>query len=87
MKNSDIMIIAAKPQNVPAILKGIGADVSREHLIMCIAAGVRLSTLETALPQARVVRLLNLWLPALFLPCASLLCRGPLLRRAPRPAW
>eukprot|EP00884_Botryococcus_braunii_P019162 jgi/Botrbrau1/592/Bobra.0010s0057.2 len=58
VRNSDIMIIAAKPQNVPAILQGIGADVSRDHLVMCIAAGVRISTLERALPQARVVRVM-----------------------------
>jgi pyrroline-5-carboxylate reductase len=56
VKHSDIMVIAAKPQCVPAILEQIGAHVSKDHLIMCIAAGVRLSTLERSLPQARVVR-------------------------------
>lgn len=56
--NSDIMIIAVKPQIVPAVLDEIKNSV-KNQLIISIAAGVPLETFENALPRGtKVVRVM-----------------------------
>lgn len=56
--DSDIVIIAVKPQTVPAVLKEI-KDSIKKQLIISIAAGVTIETYENALPQgAKVVRVM-----------------------------
>ncbi|HLB70287.1 MAG: pyrroline-5-carboxylate reductase [Candidatus Methanoperedens sp.] len=58
MLNSDILIIAVKPQIVPAVLKEI-RDSIKNQLIISIAAGVPIETFETALPErTKVVRVM-----------------------------
>lgn len=56
--DSDIVIIAVKPQTVPAVLKEI-KDSIKKQLIISIAAGVTIETYENALPRgAKVVRVM-----------------------------
>jgi pyrroline-5-carboxylate reductase len=56
--DSDIVIIAVKPQTVPAVLKEI-KDSIKKQLIISIAAGVTIETYENALPQGtKVVRVM-----------------------------
>lgn len=56
--DSDIVIIAVKPQTVPAVLKEI-KDSIKKQLIISIAAGVTIETYENALPRGtKVVRVM-----------------------------
>jgi pyrroline-5-carboxylate reductase len=52
---SEIIFIAVKPQDIQGVLEAIrGTD----RLVISIAAGVAISRIETACPQARVVRVM-----------------------------
>lgn len=56
--NSDVLIIAVKPQIVHEVLKEIKSSI-KNHLIISIAAGVTIDALEKALPkEAKVVRVM-----------------------------
>lgn len=58
IKDSDIIIIAVKPQIVPQVLKEIRSTI-KDHLIISIAAGVTIDTYEKALPKGtRVIRVM-----------------------------
>ena len=55
---SDVLIIAVKPQIVPAVLKEIKNSI-KNQLIISIAAGVPIETFENALPDGtKVVRVM-----------------------------
>ena len=59
VRDCDVVILAVKPQNVPTVLDDIREDWSTEKLLISIAAGVRLSTIETKLMAgARVIRVM-----------------------------
>jgi pyrroline-5-carboxylate reductase len=56
--DSDIVVIAVKPQIVPAVLKEI-KDSIKKQLIISIASGVTIETYENALPRGtKVVRVM-----------------------------
>lgn len=56
--NSDVLIIAVKPQIVPAVLSEIKSSI-KNQLIISIAAGVTIDTFETNLPpKTKVVRVM-----------------------------
>ena len=48
---AELILVSVKPQDVPSLLDEIGADVRGDHLVVSIAAGVQLSTLERRLPH------------------------------------
>ncbi|MBN1835070.1 MAG: pyrroline-5-carboxylate reductase [Spirochaetales bacterium] len=52
---AEVVFLAVKPQDLPAVLEGIRAT---DRLVVSIAAGVPLARLEQALPSARVVRVM-----------------------------
>lgn len=54
----DIIIIAVKPNIVPAALADIAKSASSNAVIISIAAGVTLSTLESHIPDRKVVRVM-----------------------------
>eukprot|EP00978_Attheya_sp_CCMP212_P036877 scaffold170273_cov47-Attheya_sp.AAC.1 len=54
----DIIIIAVKPNVVPAALADIAKSASSNAVIISIAAGVTLSTLESHIPDRKVVRVM-----------------------------
>jgi len=56
--NSDVIIIATKPNYVRDVLEEIKSEVTPEKLVVSIAAGVSLSTIESIIPMARVVRVM-----------------------------
>ena len=73
--NSDIIIIAVKPQIVPAVLKEIKNSI-KDQLIISIAAGVPIETYETALPKGtKVVRVMPN-IAAMVREAASAVCSG-----------
>lgn len=53
---SDIVVIAVKPRDVPALLEQIRGAVAPETVIVSLAAGVPISVYESALESAVVVR-------------------------------
>jgi pyrroline-5-carboxylate reductase len=61
LDNSEVMqaqvvVLAVKPQLLKAVLAGVKEFARSGHLIISIAAGVPLATLEGALPESRVIR-------------------------------
>ncbi len=58
-KQAAVLILATKPDQVPAALAEIRGVFTKEHLLISIAAGVTLAKLEAALPAgARVIRVM-----------------------------
>ena len=59
VRDSQVIFLAVKPQTVPALLESIAPEVNRDKLIVSIAAGVPLPTLQQALADdSRVVRVM-----------------------------
>lgn len=58
-KNSEIIFIATKPNQVQDVLAEISKEISEDNLIVSIAAGVTTEKLEKNLPQStRVIRVM-----------------------------
>jgi pyrroline-5-carboxylate reductase len=56
-ERADVLILAVKPQNAGSVLAAISGAISPRHLLISIAAGVPISTIETSIPHGvRVVR-------------------------------
>lgn len=59
VQDHDVMILAVKPQTIPTILKMIAPAVTPDKLIISIAAGVTLDTLQERLgANSRVIRVM-----------------------------
>lgn len=78
------LILAVKPQSMPAALAECAASMSADTLILSVAAGVRCDTIAAALPSgARVIRAMPNT-PALVGAGATALCAGPAASAADR---
>lgn len=56
---ADVLILAVKPDQVEALQRETHAGVDGDrHLVISIAAGLTLTRLETAMPRARLVRVM-----------------------------
>lgn len=76
VKGSEIIILAVKPQVMSIVLEDIEPVVSSNHLVVSIAAGITIHSLEKRLPEgARVVRVMPNT-PALVQAGAAALCKG-----------
>ncbi len=56
-QGTDVVVLAVKPQVLPQVMSGL-ADALAGRLVVSIAAGVSLATLQAALPESRVVRVM-----------------------------
>jgi len=73
---SEIVILAVKPQVMSTVLEDIGPVVSSNHIVVSIAAGITIHSLEKRLPKGtRVVRVMPNT-PALVQTGAAALCKG-----------
>lgn len=55
---SDLVIIAVKPQDLIAAIEPIARTFSEKQIVISLAAGLRMDTLQKHLPQCRIVRLM-----------------------------
>ncbi|XP_048867762.1 pyrroline-5-carboxylate reductase 3 [Brienomyrus brachyistius] len=73
---SRLIFLAVKPHLVPAILREVAPRVTREHVVVSVAAGVTIATLEELLPPESVVLRLMPNLPCMVQEGALLFSRG-----------
>lgn len=58
-EQSDVLVLAAKPKDMPTLVDGIARHVRRDGLVVTLAAGVRTAFVEKALAgRGRVVRIM-----------------------------
>ncbi len=73
---SDVLLLAVKPQSMPHVLDHMRHAVTAEHLVISIAAGVALATLEAGLGAGRRLARVMPNTPALIGAGASGFCLG-----------
>jgi pyrroline-5-carboxylate reductase len=56
--SAPVVVLAVKPQIMPTVLEALREYAGPGHLLISIAAGVTLKTLEAALPESRVIRVM-----------------------------
>ena len=79
-RRSDVLVLAVKPQVMPQALEELQPEVTPEHLVISVAAGVSLATLAAGLgPECRLARVMPNT-PALIGAGASGYCLGPQAR-------
>jgi len=54
--DAEVVVVAVKPADVPAVLDTAEPTLGRDALVLCIAAGVTIATLERHVPARPVVR-------------------------------
>lgn len=58
IERADVVILAMKPQDLPAAIDPISSAFNEGQIIISLAAGITLHTLQKKLPQCRIVRLM-----------------------------
>jgi pyrroline-5-carboxylate reductase len=71
----DAIVLAVKPQDLNAALAGVAERIGEKHLVLSIAAGRTIASIERLLPRARVVRVMPN-LPAVVEQGMSAFCLG-----------
>ncbi|XP_074524536.1 pyrroline-5-carboxylate reductase 3 isoform X1 [Halichoeres trimaculatus] len=73
---SDVVFVAVKPHLVPLVLSEVSQYITDRHVIVSVAAGVTLATLEEILPENTVTIRMMPNLPCLVQEGAILFARG-----------
>lgn len=58
VENSDIVVLAVKPQDLLAAIEPIASSFHDDQIVISLAAGIPMKTLEKYLPNARLVRMM-----------------------------
>jgi len=77
VKESDVIVLAVKPQIMPDVLEEMAPVIDGEKLVISIAAGITLQTLQRALGDSRRVVRVMPNTPALVLAGAAGISPGP----------
>lgn len=56
LRSTRLVLLAVKPQDAPAVLKGLRGQIGQRTLVVSIMAGVSLRTLQRSLGHDRVIR-------------------------------
>lgn len=76
VQKSSVVFLAVKPHLIPKVLNEISHGVTQQHIIVSMAAGVTIATLEDLLPaETRVIRIMPN-LPCVLLEGALILTSG-----------
>lgn len=76
VRQADVLVLAVKPQILGAVLREVAPAVTREHLLISLAAGVATATIRAALGRdARLIRVMPNT-PALVLEGATAIARA-----------
>lgn len=75
-RRSDVLILAVKPQTMSSVLEEVTSNLSSQPLVISIAAGITLSTIQAALPEGTPVVRVMPNTPALIQEGAAALARG-----------
>ncbi|MBX9680545.1 MAG: pyrroline-5-carboxylate reductase [Gemmataceae bacterium] len=76
-RNSDVLVLAVKPQSMTALLHEVRGDIEDRHLVLSIVAGITLAQIASGLvADRRVVRVMPNT-PSLVLASASAYSAGP----------
>jgi len=73
---ASVLVLAVKPQVVPAVLAECGARIGPSHLLLSIAAGVSTASLAERTSEARLIRAMPNT-PTLVRAAATAIARGP----------
>ncbi|XP_024919975.1 pyrroline-5-carboxylate reductase 3 isoform X3 [Cynoglossus semilaevis] len=73
---SDVVFVAVKPHLIPLVLNEISPHVTDRHIVVSVAAGVTLATLEEILPENTVTIRMMPNLPCMVQEGALLFARG-----------
>lgn len=57
-KEADILVLAVKPKHVPDLFEKEHLTLGPQHLLISIAAGVKIETLNSYVPDSRIVRVM-----------------------------
>jgi pyrroline-5-carboxylate reductase len=58
-KSADLIVLGVKPQYLPQVLGGLRPHLTENHLVISIAAGIRIDFIESCLkPGVRVIRVM-----------------------------
>jgi len=74
-KSTKFIVLSVKPQQIEEVLTSMKSSLTKDHLMMSIAAGITISTLESYVPTCRVVRVMPNQ-PCMVLASASAFSRG-----------
>lgn len=58
VENSDIVVLAVKPQDLLTAIEPIASSFHDDQIVISLAAGIKMQTLQKYLPQVRLVRLI-----------------------------
>ncbi|MFN7262640.1 MAG: pyrroline-5-carboxylate reductase family protein [Pseudobdellovibrionaceae bacterium] len=58
IETCDIVVLAMKPQDLPAAIDPLAASFNENQIVISLAAGITLRMLEKKLSQARIIRLM-----------------------------
>ncbi|XP_058493652.1 pyrroline-5-carboxylate reductase 3 isoform X3 [Solea solea] len=73
---SDVVFLAVKPHLIPPVLNEIAQHVTDRHIVVSVAAGITLATLEELLPENTVTVRLMPNLPCMVQEGALIFARG-----------
>jgi len=56
--DTETVILAVKPQQLDEVLKELAPQITLKHLVISIVAGKKIVSIESLLPEARVIRVM-----------------------------